>query len=437
MASAPKSHATARAVPGTEDASSTSTATNTAAAAVAIAPARADTTPQSSTRSAVMTRRTVDAPAAPAASAPDTATGGGRRGLKVSIVGSGNWGSAASTIIGRNAKRLALFNPTVRMWCFEEMVDGKKLSETINTTHVNVKYLPRHTLPENVVAVPDVADACIGADVLVFVVPHQFLAKTCATLKGKLAPNAVAISLIKGIDFDAKGVVLMSDVIERELGVPCSVLSGANIADEIADGKFCESTIGFTSPEAGSVFYNLFNAPKFRISLIEDVAGVQVFGALKNVVALGAGFVDALEYGNNTKAALIRIGLLEIGLFAQHYFEKSNPLTMVESAGVADLITTCSGGRNRKVAEAFMKAEGKRSWEELEKEMLGGQKLQGTSTCEEVMEIIKRDNNQAKFPLITIIYNIAFRGAPAETIVDLPMNPPHADVLLQPMHSHL
>jgi glycerol-3-phosphate dehydrogenase (NAD+) len=434
MSSAHKSHLSARAGPGTEEAATPSASTTAAAAALAAAPTRADTTAsQSLPRSAVMTRLTVDAPAASApASAP-----GGRRGLKVSIVGSGNWGSAASTIIGRNAKRLALFDPVVRMWCFEEMVDGKKLSETINTTHVNVKYLPRHTLPENIVAVPDVVDACVGADVVVFVVPHQFLAKTCATLKGKLAQNAVAISLIKGIDFDAKGVVLMSDVIERELGVPCSVLSGANIADEIADGKFCESTIGFTSPEAGSLFYDLFNAPKFRISLIEDVAGVQVFGALKNVVALGAGFVDALEYGNNTKAALIRIGLLEIGLFAQHYFEKSNPLTMVESAGVADLITTCSGGRNRKVAEAFMKAGGKRSWEELEKEMLGGQKLQGTSTCEEVMEIIKRDNNQAKFPLITIIYNIAFGGAPAESIVDLPMNPTHADVLLQPTHSHL
>jgi glycerol-3-phosphate dehydrogenase (NAD+) len=429
MSSVPSQQATNGITLDTETAPNTATATATATTAAP--PARADST-QGSARSAAMTRLTAEAPAAPSSDAP--AASGARRGRKVSIVGSGNWGSAASTIIGRNAKRLAAFDPTVRMWCFEEVVDGKKLSETINTTHVNVKYLPRHTLPENVVAVPDLVEACTGADVLVFVLPHQFLPRTCATLKGKLA---VAISLIKGIDFNDKGVVLMSDVIERELGIPCSVLSGANIADEIADGKFCESTIGITSKEAGSVFYNLFNAPMFRISLIDDVAGVQVFGALKNVVALGAGFVDALEYGNNTKAALIRIGLLEIGLFAQHYFEHSNPLTMVESAGVADLITTCSGGRNRKVAEAFMKAGGKRSWEDLEKEMLGGQKLQGTGTCQEVMEIIKRDKNQEKFPLMTIIYNIAFAGAPAATIVDLPMNSPHGDLLLQPLHAHL
>jgi glycerol-3-phosphate dehydrogenase (NAD+) len=323
-----------------------------------------------------------------------------------------------------NVKRFEKYNDEVRVWVFEETVDGKKLTEIINTTHVNVKYLPEHRLPENIVAVPDLVASCEGADVLIFVLPHQFLPKTCAALKGKISPNAVGISLIKGIDFDDSGVVLMSSVIERELGIPVSVLSGANIANEIAAGQFCESTIAYTSKEAGATFYELFNAPNFRISLIPDVAGVQVFGALKNVVALGAGFVDALGYGNNTKAALIRIGMLEIHRFAMRYFHSSDPMTMVESAGIADLITTCTGGRNRKVAEAFARGEGKRTWADLEAEMLGGQKLQGTGTCQELMVILRRDNCLDRFPLMKLINSIAFEAAPAASIVVLPMANP-------------
>lgn len=358
------------------------------------------------------------------AMAPAMASSG--EGLKVSVVGAGNWGSAACKIIGENTRRFEKYEDEVRLWVFEEVVNGNKLSETINKTHVNVKYLPDHKLPENIVAVPDLVESCSGADVLVFVLPHQFLPSTCRALKGKISPNAIGISLIKGIDFDDEGVVLMSAVIERELGIPISVLSGANIANEIAAGQFCESTIGFTSKEAGATFFELFNAPNFRISLSPDVAGIQVFGALKNVVALGAGFVDALGYGNNTKAALIRIGMLEIHRFAMRYFQSSDPMTMVESAGIADLITTCSGGRNRKCAEAFARAEGKRSWNDLEEEMLGGQKLQGTSTCEELMTILRRDNVVELFPLMQLINTIAFEGASPATIMNLPMSKPAA-----------
>lgn len=93
---------------------------------------------------------------------------------------------------------------------------------------------------------------------------------------------------------------------------------------------------------------------------------------------------------------------------------------MVESCGLADLITTCLGGRNRRVSEAYGRAEGKRSWEELEAEMLNGQKLQGTSTCVEVMKILKRDNCVELFPFIAMIHKVAYEGAPIQSIVDFP-----------------
>ena len=132
------------------------------------------------------------------------------------------------------------------MWVFEEMVNGEKLTEVINTRHENVKYLPGRSLPPNVVAVPDVADAADGADILIFVIPHQFLVRALAPLKGKLKPTAEGISLVKGFEIvPSGGIRLISSTISELLGgMPCSVLMGANLAPEVADGQFCETTIG-------------------------------------------------------------------------------------------------------------------------------------------------------------------------------------------------
>lgn len=99
--------------------------------------------------------------------------------------------------MGGNAGRLAHFDPRVTMWVFEEDVGGRKLTEIINTQHENVKYLPGHKLPPNVVAVPDVVQASADADILIFVVPHQFIGKICDQLKGHLKADAIGLSLIK------------------------------------------------------------------------------------------------------------------------------------------------------------------------------------------------------------------------------------------------
>lgn len=111
-------------------------------------------------------------------------------------------GSAIAKIVGFNCKRLDTFEDEVTMYVFEEMVDGKKLTEIINTTHENVKYLPGHKLPENVVAVPDVVEASKNADILIFVVPHQFIQNLAGAMLGKIKPTAVGLSLIKVIFFN-------------------------------------------------------------------------------------------------------------------------------------------------------------------------------------------------------------------------------------------
>merc|ERR1711998_135854 len=169
----------------------------------------------------------------------------------------------------------------------------------------------------------------------------------------------------------------VTDMIKDEMkGMDVSVLMGANVANEVARDEFCESTVGYKSKANGEAFQAMLDCPTFRVGSINDVAGTELCGALKNVVALGAGFCDGLEMGGNTKAALIRIGLQEMKMFIRTFYPDVKDATFLESCGVADLITTCFGGRNRKCAEAFVRAKGNETWDDIEKRLLGGQKLQ-------------------------------------------------------------
>ncbi|XP_053497665.1 glycerol-3-phosphate dehydrogenase 1c isoform X1 [Ictalurus furcatus] len=346
-------------------------------------------------------------------------------GKKVCIIGSGNWGSAISRIIGQNVKASNRFAPLVNMWVFEELINGRKLTDIINKEHENVKYLPGHKLPKNVIAVPDITEAIDGADILVFVVPHQFIGKLCDQMKPHVKPGAIGISLIKGIDEGPSGLTLISDIIRGKLGLDMSVLMGANIANEVAEEKFCETTIGAINDYNGKVFKELMQTPNFRITVVSDSNTVELCGALKNIVAVGAGFCDGLGFGDNTKAAVIRLGLMEMVSFAKIFCSSSvSSATFLESCGVADLITTCYGGRNRRVAEAFV-TSGK-AIAVLEAEMLNGQKLQGPQTSAEVYKILQKKNMVDKFPLFVSVYQICFEGKDVkEFIICLQNHPEH------------
>jgi len=335
---------------------------------------------------------------------------------KVCLVGSGNWGSAVARICGQTVARNPNFEDEVTMWVHEEMIDGEPLTEIINRTHENVKYLPGVQLPENVKAVPELADAVRGATILVFVLPHQFLPKILPCIKSSLASNAIGVSLIKGIDFDENGIVLISDTIRAGLGIDVSVLMGANVANDVAKDEFCETTIGYTVQAHGRLLRELFHTSTFQVSIVEDTNGVELCGALKNIVAIGAGFCDGLGYGSNTKAAIMRIGLSEMWRFCEKMYSGVKSETFFESCGTADLITTCFGGRNRKCAEAFAASKGERSWDDIEAELLGGQKLQGTLTAREVHEVLLRVKAVKEFPLFEKIFAISYEGQAVESI---------------------
>lgn len=268
---------------------------------------------------------------------------------------------------------------------------------------------------------------------LVFVTPHQYLPDLLPTIRANVHQTRCrGVSLIKGLDFDeeTKLPVLISKSIERAMGggFKCGVLMGANIADEVARRQMCESTLAcdFEDDECNEMTRRLFDEPPtFRVSRIGDVAGTEACGALKNIVALGAGFVDGLGFGGNTKAALLRVGLLEIARFCAIFFQGVERGTFLESCGVADLVTTCYGGRNKRCAEEFAKLQLREHtancdelWSDIEHKMLNGQKLQGTLAAKEVYALLANRGLLDSFPLFRSIYEIAFTGKPLSTITE-------------------
>lgn len=385
---------------------------------------------------------------------------------KVCVVGSGNWGTTIAKVVAENTKeQTELFEEEVQMWVFEEEYqlskDSKhyeagsqlctkpqKLTKLINTLHENVKYLPGIDLPRNVVANPDVADAAKDATILIFNLPHQFIGRVCDMLKGKVLPYARGISCIKGIAVSDTGCELFSESIGQKLGIYCGALSGANIANEVALEKWSETTVAYDPPAMDSRqpsraasperspddahsktdqltpsksgptalpsdfpplshtnMKKLFHRPYFHVRMVHDVAGVSLGGALKNVVALAAGFVDGLGWGDNAKAAVMRVGILEQVNFGKTFFSTVRTETFTEeSCGVADMITSCSGGRNFRCAKMCVQ-EGKPIGE-IEERELNGQKLQGTSTAYEVHSFLEAKGKTRDFPLFTAVWRI-------------------------------
>ncbi|KAL6818358.1 NAD-dependent glycerol-3-phosphate dehydrogenase N-terminus domain-containing protein [Trichoderma sp. SZMC 28013] len=411
--------------------------------------------------------------------------GGPEKKHKVTIVGSGNWGSTIAKIIAENTRvNKDLFEEEVQMWVYEEDVSipktspyydesigdtPQKLTHIINKHHENVKYLPGIALPTNIVANPSLVDAVQDSTILIFNLPHQFIRNVCDQIRGKIVPFARGISCIKGVNVSDDGVSLFSEWIGDGLNIYVGALSGANIASEIAAEKWSETTIAYDPPPMDNsraptprsqspnltmtvteptdmahrdargrksktkltpvpaeyppldhdCFRTLFHRPYFHVQLVSDVAGVSLGGALKNIVALAAGFVDGRGWGDNAKAAVMRIGLMEMVKFGKEFFgETVHTATFTESsAGVADLITSCSGGRNFRCAKKAV--EKGISVDEVEKQDLNGQKLQGTSTAFEVNSFLKARGLEKDYPLLTAVNAILLGKASVDDIPSL------------------
>jgi glycerol-3-phosphate dehydrogenase (NAD(P)+) len=263
---------------------------------------------------------------------------------RVAVVGAGSWGTAFAVIPASNGADTTL-------WARRE-----DLADAISSGHQNPEYLEGIDLPPSLTATHDLEKAVSRADVVVMAIPSHAFRDVFQEVLPHLAPESSVVSLTKGIEQD--GLRRMSEVI-REVGdlpdARVAAVSGPNLAKEIARGQPSASVVACADEERAERLQGVFMSPTFRVYVNPDVIGVELGGALKNVVALAAGIGDGMGFGDNAKASLMTRGLAEIARLGKRM--GGNPLTFAGLAGMGDLIATCISplSRNRHVGEELGK----------------------------------------------------------------------------------
>jgi len=260
--------------------------------------------------------------------------------VRVSVVGGGAWGTAL-------ASHCARAGLPVRMWVREpEVVNA------VNQRHENTTFLPGVPLPEPLRAFGRLDEALEGAEAVLVVVPSEFGRGLYRQLRPLLSPGAVLVSATKGIERDT--LRRMTEVAAEETpGHPLAVLSGPSFALEVARALPTAVVAASADHAVAQKVQRALATRTFRVYSSEDVVGVELAGALKNVIAIAAGIVDGLGYGHNTVAALITRGLAEIGRVVGAL--GGRPETLSGLAGLGDLVLTCTGAlsRNRRVGQGL------------------------------------------------------------------------------------
>ncbi|MET3718516.1 MULTISPECIES: NAD(P)H-dependent glycerol-3-phosphate dehydrogenase [unclassified Arthrobacter] len=269
----------------------------------------------------------------------------------VAVLGAGSWGTTFAKILA-DAASAAGVERSIRLW-------GRRseVVEEINASHRNVQYLKDTVLPSSITASMDVRAVLSGADLVVLAVPAQSLRLQLREWKPLIAPDAVVVSLMKGLELgtDAR----MSEVISDELGIPESriaVVSGPNLAMEIAREEPTASVVACTDDMTAGWIARSCTAPYFRPYTTGDVVGVEIGGIVKNVIALAVGICEGKQMGDNTKASVITRGLAETSRLALAL--GGDARTMAGLAGLGDLVATCSSPLSRNHTAGRMLGQG-------------------------------------------------------------------------------
>ncbi|NQT29572.1 MAG: NAD(P)-dependent glycerol-3-phosphate dehydrogenase [Candidatus Saganbacteria bacterium] len=263
--------------------------------------------------------------------------------MKIAVIGAGAWGTTLSILLAEKGHDVSL-------WVYE-----KELAEQIKKTRENKTFLPGFPLPEAIEITHDLKTLC-SSEVFFFVVPTQFLRAIAKQASPYISPNAIVVSASKGIE--EKSLKLPLAVLKDELKTRNLVaLSGPNLSREIAKGLPAAAVVACEKIEVAKTIQDILMLPRFRVYVNSDPLGVQLGGALKNIIAISAGVCDGLELGNNAKAALLIRAISEIMRLGVAMGAKQN--TFFGLSGMGDLITTCQSklSRNHRVGEQIARGK--------------------------------------------------------------------------------
>lgn len=314
---------------------------------------------------------------------------------KVGVIGAGAWGTAIAMHAARTGH-------SVRLWAREPEVLAN-----VQSTRINEPFLPGFPLPESVSVTLDAREAVAGAALVVLVPPSRFLRDVSRSLAGAIEPGALVAVASKGIEEST--LQLMSTVLGEtlpEVGPErLAFLSGPTFAKEVAMGKPCDVVAASRDMVAAQAIQHLLHTPFFRVYASADPVGVEVGGALKNVIAIAAGATDALDLGLNARAAIITRGLAEITRFGVAL--GADPLTFLGLAGMGDLVLTCTGelSRNRQLGEEVAKGVDPAAYLAARRTV-----AEGYFTAHAAHELAKKLGLDA--PIVEQVYFVLHEGRP-------------------------
>ena len=318
---------------------------------------------------------------------------------RIAVIGAGSWGTTVGAIAAVNADAV--------LWARDPTVAAE-----INTQHQNSHYLADITLPESLHATADLIAACADADVIVMGVPSHGFRAVLETAVSVIGNDVPVLSLSKGVE---QGTLLrmtevVADVLTGHRTDRIGVLTGPNLAREVALGQPTASVVAIEDAAVATQLQGLFMTSTFRVYTNPDVVGCEIAGALKNVIALAAGIAHGLGYGDNTKAALITRGLAELARLGSAL--GGDPMTFSGLAGMGDLVATCTSEKSRNRTVGVALGQG-RKLDDIVTEMK--MVAEGVKTTQAVLELAQR--YEVELPIAEQVGAVLYDGrTPAEIV---------------------
>jgi glycerol-3-phosphate dehydrogenase (NAD(P)+) len=319
----------------------------------------------------------------------------------VAVIGGGSWGTVLSILIAEKEYDISL-------WVYEE-----DLAREINRTGVNGAYLPDVPLPKHLKVSSRLSDVLSGARYIVNVVPTQHSRAVFSSASPYIPEDAVIVSAAKGIE---KGTLMtVSSVLREVTGRDVSALSGPSFAREVVRHLPTAVTLASKDYSTGLLLQELFTAEHFRVYTHHDVLGVELGGALKNVIAVAAGISDGLGLGNNARAALITRGLAEITRLG--VLMGASEHTFSGLSGLGDLVLTCTSNLSRNYTVGHSLAKGLRL-----QEILGATRAvaEGVETAKSAYDLAKKNN--IEMPVVEKVYSVLYESKEPKAAVAELMN---------------
>lgn len=322
--------------------------------------------------------------------------------MKIGIIGSGSWGCA-------NAVMLANAGHDIYLWSWKQ-----EEADTLQKDRENKKHLPGIKFPENITCSHNIQECVNDANLVICVVPSPAVRNTAKQLSPHIKKNQLILNLSKGLERDT--LKTLSQILEEEIPhAQIAVMSGPSHAEEVSRNLPTTNVVAAKDLKTAEFIQNIIMGPNFRIYTSTDILGVELGGALKNVIALCAGISDGLGYGDNTKAALITRGIAEITRLGIAI--GAQPETFSGLSGIGDLIVTCTSMHSRNRRAGILLGKGKSLSETLEEI---GMVVEGVNTASSAFELAKKYN--VSMPITEEANLILFSGKnPKDAVYNLMM----------------